>query len=213
MKIICVDKCQKLHNSNNNENSLSTMIDKGESPIIYFKPDSSLLTGSKPFFIPDFSSEIYCEAKLVIKINRLGKNIAKRFAHRYYEEVTIGIDLTAVDIFEKLKSNGLPWELSKVFDNSAPIGNFILKDELNTVSSNILFEVTEEDTSSCIQEYEAKNIFSEIDSIICFMSKLVTLKIGDLIFISLPMNRKKVNINNHITGRIDNKTILNFHIY
>jgi len=108
---------------------------ESEEPVLFMKPDTALLKDGKPFFMPDFSENMHYETELVVKINRLGKNIAERFAHRYYEEVTVGIDFTARDLQLKLKEKGLPWEISKSFDNSAAIGEFISKSELGDIQN------------------------------------------------------------------------------
>src|SRR5690606_26876434 len=108
---------------------------ESEHPVLFMKPDTALLKDGKPFMLPDFSSEMHYETEIVVKINRLGKNIAERFAHRYYDEITVGIDFTARDLQQKLKERGLPWEVSKSFDNSAVIGNFIPKSEIEEIQN------------------------------------------------------------------------------
>lgn len=177
-----------------------------EEPVIFMKSDASLLKDGKPFYIPDFSSDVQYEAELVIKINRLGKNIAKRFAHRYYEEVTIGIDMTARDLQQKYRKLGLPWELSKSFDNSAIIGEFIKCENLDNLDFHLDIngEMVQRGNSSCM--------IHRVDELIEYISKFVTLKIGDLIFTGTPEGVGRVNINDHIEGYIEKKKLLNFYI-
>jgi len=124
MKIFAVG----LNYASHNEEMKRTF--ESEEPVIFMKPDTALLKGGKPFYLPDFSEEVHYETELVIKVSRLGKNIAEQFADRYYEEITVGIDFTARDLQRKLKERGLPWEIAKAFDNSAPVGEFISKEEV-----------------------------------------------------------------------------------
>ena len=208
MKIICIGSDRSIY-KNNIENNLSEETGtESEIPLIYFKPDSALLSNNKPFFIPDFSTEIYSEVKLVIKINRLGKNIAGRFAARYYDEISVGIDLSAMNIRKKLVSNNYPWELSTAFDNSAIVGNFITKDTLLQNSKSILMLKNDQKCGIDL----GNDIISRIDETIAFLSTFFTLKIGDLIFLDIGLDKEKIAINDVLKGQIADKELLSVHI-
>jgi len=202
MKIICVDMNYASHNKEMHHTF------KEEELTIFMKPDSALLKDGKPFYIPDFSSDIQYETEVVVKINRLGKNISRRFAHRYYSEVTLGIDITAKDVQQKLRANGLPWEMSKAFDNSAVIGDFISLEELEEDINNLPFclKINEEK----VQEGNTKEMLFKVDEIIAYISRFFTLKIGDLIFTGTPVGIGKININDHLQGYIREKKLLDF---
>jgi len=159
-------------------------------PTIFMKSDSSLLKDGKPFFIPDFSSEIHYETEIVVKIDRLGKNIAERFAHRYYNEVTVGIDFTARDLQNKLRAQGLPWEISKAFDNSADL-------DIN---------------GKTVQEGNTQDMLFPVDKIIAYVSRFFTLKIGDLIYTGTPVGVGPVKIDDHLQGYIGEQKLLDFFV-
>lgn len=178
-------------------------------PTIFMKSDSSLLKDGKPFFIPDFSSEIHYETELVVKIDRLGKNIAERFAHRYYSEVTVGIDFTARDLQRRLREQGLPWEISKAFDNSAVIGTFIPLEKAGNV--NQLSFHLDMNGKTVQQGYTADMLFS-VDQIIAYVSRFFTLKIGDLIYTGTPVGVGPVSIGDHLEGYLGERKLLDFHV-
>ncbi|WP_243347943.1 fumarylacetoacetate hydrolase family protein [Parabacteroides sp. FAFU027] len=202
MKIIAVGWNYHDHNKEMNRSFIP------KEPTIFMKPDSALLKDGKPFFIPDFSERIEYEAELVIKINRLGKNIAPRFAHRYYNEVTVGIDFTARDLQQKLKENGAPWEISKAFDSSAVIGEFIpIPDESR---NNMEFHL--DINNDTVQRGNSADMIFKIDEIIAYVSHFFTLKIGDLIFTGTPSGVGPVNINDHLQGYIGDKKLLDFQV-
>ena len=159
---------------------------KLSEPTIFMKSDSSLLKDGKPFFIPDFSSEIHYETEIVVKIDRLGKNIAERFAHRYYNEVTVGIDFTARDLQNKLRAQGLPWEISKAFDNSAVLGTFVPLERVGDVN-RIPFHL--DINGKTVQEGNTQDMLFPVDKIIAYVSRFFTLKIGDLIYTGTPGRR------------------------
>jgi len=204
MKIICVGMNYAAHNKEL-QNSLVL-----ETPTIFMKPDVSLLKDGKPFYLPDFSSEIQYETEIVVRINRLGKNIAKRFAHRYYDEITVGIDITARDLQRELRAKGLPWELSKSFDNSAVIGGFISLESLDKEINDLQFclEVNE----NAVQIGYTKEMLFSVDEIIEYVSRFMTLKIGDLIFTGTPAGVGNLSVNDHLSGYIENKKLLDFYI-
>ena len=204
MKIICIGMNFASHNKEIH-NSLVL-----HEPVIFMKPDVSLLKDGKPFYIPDFSSDVQYEAEVVIKINRLGKNIAERFAHRYYDEITVGIDMTARDLQNEFRKKGLPWELSKSFDNSAVTGRFIsLKKERKDIR-NMNFQLNI--NGSTVQKGNTADMLFPVDKIIEYVSRFMTLKIGDLIFTGTPCGVGKVSLNDHIEGYIENEKLLNFYI-
>ncbi len=203
MKVIAVGMNYAAHNV-----ELNNTLELTE-PTIFMKSDSSLLKDGKPFFIPDFSSEIEYETEIVVKIGRLGKNIAERFAHRYYNEVTVGIDFTARDLQTKLRAQGLPWELSKAFDHSAVLGEFIPVDRVGDVNK-IPFHLDINGTK--VQQGNTSDMIFKVDEIIAYVSRFFTLKIGDLIYTGTPVGVGKVAINDHLQGYIGERKLLDFHI-
>ena len=178
-------------------------------PTIFMKSDSSLLKDGKPFFIPDFSSEIHYETELVVKIDRLGKNIAERFAHRYYSEVTVGIDFTARDLQRRLREQGLPWEISKAFDNSAVIGTFIPLEEAGNVNQ-LSFHL--DMNGKTVQQGNTADMLFSVDQIIAYVSRFFTLKIGDLIYTGTPVGVDPVSVGDHLEGYLGERKLLDFHV-
>lgn len=178
-------------------------------PTIFMKSDSSLLKDGKPFFIPDFSSEIHYETELVVKIDRLGKNIAERFAHRYYNEVTVGIDFTARDLQRRLREQGLPWEISKAFDNSAVIGTFIPLEKAGNVNQ-LSFHL--DMNGKTVQQGNTADMLFSVDQIIAYVSRFFTLKIGDLIYTGTPVGVGPVSIGDHLEGYLGERKLLDFHV-
>lgn len=178
-------------------------------PIIFIKPESAQLKNGNPFFIPDFSNEIHYETEMVVKINRLGKHIAEKFAHRYYNELTIGIDFTARDLQRDLKEKGHPWEIAKGFDSSAAIGDFIPKEEFSDIQDiNFHLDIN----SKTVQQGNTCDMIFSVDKIIAHVSKFFTLKIGDLIFTGTPAGVGPVTIDDHLEGYLENKKLLSFNI-
>lgn len=178
-------------------------------PVIFMKPDTALLRNGNPFFLPDFSDEIHYETELVLKINRLGKNISEKFAHRYYDEITVGIDFTARDLQRKQKELGLPWEIAKSFDNSAPIGEFISRNEIADIR-NINFRL--DINGNTVQHGNSGDLIYSFDKIIAYISRFFTLKIGDLIFTGTPAGIGGVSINDRLEGYIENRKLLDFRV-
>ena len=204
MKIIAVGMnymahCQELHANEK----------LPEEPVLFMKPDSALLKDSKPFFIPDFSKQIHYETELVVRICRLGKNIAPRFAHRYYDAVTVGIDFTARDLQNKLRSEGKPWEISKGFDNSAVIGDFVPVSRLKDVQ-NLYFYLTIDGNK--VQEGNTGDMLFKIDDLIAYISQFYTLKIGDLLYTGTPVGVGPVSINQHLEGYLEGEKLLDFYV-
>lgn len=203
MKIIAVGMNYAAHNK-----ELHHSLELSE-PTIFMKSDSSLLKDGKPFFIPDFSSEIHYETELVVKIDRLGKNIAERFAHRYYTEVTVGIDFTARDLQRKLREQGLPWELSKAFDNSAVVGTFVPVEQVGSIS-NLPFYL--DINGKTVQKGNTQDMLFSVDKIIAYVSRFFTLKIGDLIYTGTPVGVGPVQIDDHLQGYIGEQKLLDFFV-
>ncbi|PXV60274.1 2-keto-4-pentenoate hydratase/2-oxohepta-3-ene-1,7-dioic acid hydratase in catechol pathway [Dysgonomonas alginatilytica] len=181
-----------------------------DNPVIFIKPDSALLKDNKPFFIPDFSDDIHYELEVVVRINRLGKNIAERFAHRYYDELTVGIDFTARDLQTELKEKGLPWELSKGFDYSAVIGEFIPKSDLPGDINDLNFELKK--NGNQVQLGSTSDMIHSVDKIIDYVSRFFTLKIGDIIFTGTPAGVGRVDIDDHLEGFLENKKLFDFYV-
>ncbi len=204
MKIIAVGMNYAAHNK-----ELHHTLEQKE-PVIFMKPDSSLLKDGKPFFIPDFSSEIHYETEIVVRINRLGKSIAERFAHRYYDEITVGIDFTARDLQNRLREKGMPWEISKAFDNSAAIGTFVRLDEVGGDINNLSFRL--EKNGKAVQQGNSSEMLFKVDAIISYVSRFCTLKIGDLIYTGTPSGVAPVAIGDHLQGYIGERKLLDFFV-
>ena len=180
-----------------------------EEPIFFMKPDSALILNNKPFFLPDFSDEIHHEVEIVIKINRLGRNIEKKFAHRYYEYIGIGIDFTARDLQRKQAKAGKPWEIAKAFDGSAPLGRFIQRDKLPDYHA-IQFRL--EKNGIEVQNGNTKDMIFSFDELISYVSRFLTLKIGDLIFTGTPAGVGSVKIGDRLTAYMEDKRLLDFYV-
>lgn len=180
-----------------------------QEPVIFMKPDSALLKDGKPFFIPDFSEQVDYETELVVRINRLGKNIAERFAHRYYDAVTVGIDFTARDLQRKYRAEGKPWELCKGFDNSAAIGDWIPVERFKDIQQlNFHLDID----GKTVQRGYAGDMLFKINQIIAYVSRFCTLKIGDLLFTGTPVGVGPVQVNNHLEGYLEDEKVLDFYI-
>lgn len=182
---------------------------ENDEPVLFMKPDTALLKDGKPFMLPDFSKEMHYETEIVVKINRLGKNILERFAHRYYDEITVGVDFTARDLQKKLKERGLPWEISKSFDNSAAIGKFISKSEIEEIQ-NVNFHL--DINGKTVQQGNTEDMIYSVDKIISYISSFFTVKIGDLIFTGTPSGIGPVIINDHLQGYIEDRKLLDFKV-
>ncbi len=203
MKIICIGRNYVAHAQELNN-------DIPEEPVFFMKPDSSLLRNNEPFYIPSWTKEVHHEIELVIKINRVGKNIEKRFAYRYFDEIGLGIDFTARDVQNKLKDNGLPWEKSKAFDQSAVISTIFLDKTVFPVPEAIFFKLDKNGKS--VQEGNSELMIFSFEEIISHVSKYVTLKIGDLIYTGTPAGVGPVRIGDHLEGYLEDKKLLDFMI-
>lgn len=170
-----------------------------ESPLFFMKPDTAILRPGTPFFYPNFSTNVHFECELVVKINRVGKNIAEKFAHKYYDEIGLGIDFTARDLQAKCKEKGHPWEIAKAFEGSAPISKeFIPKSELN--QADIRFHMTK--NGEIVQQGSTSDMIFSIDQLIAHLSKFMTLKKGDLIYTGTPAGVGPVEIGDELKGYI-----------
>lgn len=204
MKIIAVGMNYAQHNKELGHTQ------ENREPVIFMKPDSAILKDGKPFFVPDFSHEVHYETEVVVRICRLGKNIAPCFAHRYYDAVTVGIDFTARDLQRKFREAGNPWELCKGFDNSAAIGTFISLEQAGGDLQNLDFHL---DIDGCeVQRGNTADMLFKIDDIIAYVSRFMTLKIGDLLFTGTPAGVGPVSVGQHLQGYLGGEKLLDFHI-
>lgn len=203
MKIICIGRNYVAHARElNNE--------VPEEPVIFMKPDSALLRNNESFYIPDFSNNIHYEIELVVRINRVGRHIEKRFACRYYNEIGLGIDFTARDLQDKLRKKGLPWEIAKGFDTSAVLANtFIPKDQLRD-PNGIKFHL--DINGKTVQQGDSSRMIFAVDEIISWVSKYFMLKMGDLIYTGTPAGTGPVNRNDHLEGYLEGQKLLDFHV-
>ena len=204
MKIFAVGLNYPQHNKELNET-----LYKGEVPVIFTKADSSLLKDGKPFFVPDDMGRIDYETEIVVRICRLGKAIPARFAHRYYDAVTVGIDFTARELQAELRKKGLPWEMCKGFDGAAAIGEWVSVEKFRDVQA-LQFHL--EINGKTVQEGRTSDMLFKIDEIIEYISKYFTLKTGDIIYTGTPVGVGPVNIDDHLTGYIEDRKVLEFNI-
>ncbi len=198
MKIFAVGMNYILHNK-----ELDGALYKPEKPVIFTKADSSLLKDGKPFFIPDWSSQVDYEAELVVRICRLGKGIPVRFAHRYYDAVTVGIDFTARDWQREARQQGLPWDICKGFDGAAVIG------EWQPVSEVMHFRL--DVNGRTVQQGCSDEMLYPIDELISYISQFYTLKTGDLLYTGTPVGVGPVHIGDHLQGYLEDRKVLDFH--
>ncbi len=192
MKIICIgrnytDHIKELDNQ------------RPAAPVVFLKPDTSILLKKQPFFIPEFSNDVHHEVELLVRINKIGKHVSQKFAHKYYDEIGLGIDFTARDLQTELKEEGLPWEKAKAFDGAAVVGNFIKKEEFKDIN-NIEFSLKR--NGKTVQKGNSMLMMWKIDALIEYVSKYFTLKIGDIIFTGTPAGVGRVEANDVLTGFI-----------
>ena len=197
MKLICIgrnytDHIKELEN------------EKPTDPVVFLKPDTSILLKKQPFFIPDFSDDVHHEVEVLIKINRVGKHISKKFAHKYYDEIGLGIDFTARDLQAQLKAKGLPWEKAKAFDGAAVIGEWLPKKNFDNIN-NLNFSLKKNE--EIVQNGNTSLMLWKIDEIIEYVSKYFTLKIGDIIFTGTPAGVGRVIANDRLKGFIEDKQL------
>ena len=202
MKIFAVGMNYALHNK-----ELDGALYKPEAPVIFTKADSALLKDGKPFFIPDWSERVDYEAEIVVRICRLGKGIPARFAHRYYDAVTVGIDFTARDWQEQARAKGLPWDVCKGFDGSAVIGQWVEKEKFRDVQA-LQFHLDINGTT--VQQGCTSDMLYKIDELIAYISTYFTLKTGDLLYTGTPVGVGPVRIDDHLEGWVEDRKVLDF---
>lgn len=202
MKIICIGL-----NYHSHIIELKSQIP--EVPVFFMKPETAMIVRNRPFFLPDFSKDIHYEVELLVRINKLGKSIQKKFAHTYYDEIGLGIDFTARDLQQKVRSEGLPWEITKSFDGSAIIGTFLPKSQFADLN-NIPFHLKLNDR--IVQQGNSNDMIFDIDTIIEYVSQFVTLKIGDIIFTGTPVGVGPVAINDRLQGYIGDQKLFDFRV-
>lgn len=202
MKIICIGRNYANHAKEMNA-------EMPEAPMFFMKPDTALLPKGNPFFYPNFTNDLHFECELVIKINRLGKNIAEKFAHEYYDHVGLGIDFTARDLQSQCKQKGHPWEIAKAFEHSAPLGKKFIPLKGMDIN-NINFHLDK--NGETVQKGNSSDMIFKVDQLIAYISQFMTLKIGDLIFTGTPAGVGPVQIGDHLIGYIEGEEILNLRI-
>jgi 2-keto-4-pentenoate hydratase/2-oxohepta-3-ene-1,7-dioic acid hydratase in catechol pathway len=193
MKIICIGR-----NYANHAKEMNSPIP--EEPMFFMKPDTALLPKKNPFFYPEFTKDLHYECEIVVRINKLGKNISEKYAHEYYDEIGLGIDFTARDLQQKCKEKGHPWEIAKAFEHSAPIGEKFL--DKNTLPlDNLNFSLYKND--QLVQQGNTQDMIFTIDKLIAYVSQFMTLKIGDLLFTGTPEGVGPVKIGDVLKGKIE----------
>ncbi len=202
MKIICIGRNYAKHIE-------ELANEKPDNPVIFLKPDSAVLLKNQPFFIPPFSNDIHYEVEILVKINKVGKYIEEKFAHKYYDEIGLGIDFTARDIQDKCKEKGLPWEKAKAFDGSAVIGEFIPKENLGDLN-NLKFSLHK--NSVLVQDGNTNAMLWKVDELIAYVSQFFTLKKGDVIFTGTPAGVGSVTENDLLVGAIEQQELFSIKI-
>ena len=201
MKIICVGKNYLKHIDELNSS-------KEDEPVIFLKPDTSIIQKNQPFFIPEFSNEIHYEIEIILKFNRLGKHIESKFSNKYFNQISLGIDFTARDFQNKFKKRGLPWDISKGFDNSALIVDW--KSIKNYDLDNINFRL--EKNGKIVQQSNSKNMIWKIDELIAYASKYFTIKIGDIMFTGTPEGVGVVSEDDFLEGFLGDEKVFSVKI-
>jgi 2-keto-4-pentenoate hydratase/2-oxohepta-3-ene-1,7-dioic acid hydratase in catechol pathway len=202
MKIICIGRNYTKHIEElNNE--------RPDEPVVFMKPDSAILLKQHPFVIPEFSEDIHHELEVIVKINKVGKYIEPKFAHKYYDEISVGIDFTARDLQQKLKDKGLPWEKAKAFDGSAVIGDFVSKSDLKSLD-NLNFEMTNNGVT--VQKGNTSFMLWKIDELIAYVSQFFTLKIGDIIFTGTPEGVAVVRPDDVLEGYLEGNKLFRIQV-
>jgi 2-keto-4-pentenoate hydratase/2-oxohepta-3-ene-1,7-dioic acid hydratase in catechol pathway len=202
MKIICIGRNYTKHIEElNNE--------RPNEPVVFMKPDSAILLKQHPFVIPEFSEDIHHELEVIVKINKVGKYIEPKFAHKYYDEISVGIDFTARDLQQKLKDKGLPWEKAKAFDGSAVIGDFVSKSDFKSLD-NLNFEMTNNGVT--VQKGNTSFMLWKIDELIAYVSQFFTLKIGDIIFTGTPEGVAVVRPDDVLEGYLEENKLFRIQV-
>jgi 2-keto-4-pentenoate hydratase/2-oxohepta-3-ene-1,7-dioic acid hydratase in catechol pathway len=202
MKIICIGRNYTKHIEElNNE--------RPDEPVVFMKPDSAILLKQHPFVIPEFSEDIHHELEVIVKISKVGKYIEPKFAHKYYDEISVGIDFTARDLQQKLKDKGLPWEKAKAFDGSAVIGDFVSKSDFKSLD-NLNFEMTNNGVT--VQKGNTSFMLWKIDELIAYVSQFFTLKIGDIIFTGTPEGVAVVRPDDVLEGYLEGNKLFRIQV-
>lgn len=193
MKLICIGR-------NYSDHIAELKNEKPKDPVIFLKPDTAILLKKQPFFIPEFSNDVQHEVEVLVKINKVGKHIDSKFAHKYYDDIGLGIDFTARDLQQTLKSKGLPWEKAKAFDGSAVVGRWVSKSNFDNLDA-LNFSLRK--NNELVQSGNTKDMLVSIDKIIAYVSQFFTLKIGDIIFTGTPAGVSSVSENDILEGYIE----------
>jgi 2-keto-4-pentenoate hydratase/2-oxohepta-3-ene-1,7-dioic acid hydratase in catechol pathway len=202
MKLICIGR--------NYSNHIAELLnEKPTEPVVFLKPDTAILLKKQPFFIPDFSENVQHEVEVLVKISRVGKYIATDYAHKYYDQLSLGIDFTARDLQQTLKQKGLPWEKAKAFDGSAVVGKWVSKSQFKNLD-NVSFSLKKNNT--IVQSGNTKDMLWDINHIIAYVSQFFTLKIGDIIFTGTPSGVGPVQPNDNLIGSIENEEFFNIKV-
>ena len=202
MKIICIGR-------NYTDHIAELENEKPENPVVFLKPDTAILLKGQPFFIPDFSQDVHHEVEVLVRINRIGKHIQPKFAHKYYDEIGLGIDFTARDLQAQLKAKGLPWEKAKGFDGAAVVGKWVAKAELPQVDE-LQFSLRK--NGETVQAGNTALMLWKIDELIAYVSQFFTLKIGDIIFTGTPAGVGPVAINDILVGELEGRELFNIKV-
>ena len=202
MKIICIGRNYTKHIE-------ELQNERPDEPVVFMKPDSAVLLRQHPFVIPEFSEDIHHELEIIVKINKVGKYIDAKFAHKYYDEIGVGIDFTARDLQQKLKDKGLPWEKAKAFDGSAVIGDFMQKNTFNSLE-NLTFEMT--NNGITVQKGNTDFMLWKIDELIAHVSQFFTLKIGDIIFTGTPEGVAAVRPDDILEGFLEGNKLFRIQV-
>ena len=202
MKIICIGR-----NYTDHIKELSN--EKPTDPVVFLKPDTSILLKGQPFFIPEFSQDVHHEVEILVRINRIGKHIQTKFAHKYYDEIGLGIDFTARDLQAKLKAKGLPWEKAKGFDGAAVIGKWLPKESLPHVDE-LNFSLTK--NGKTVQSGSSRLMLWKVDELIAYVSQFFTLKIGDILFTGTPAGVGPVALNDNLVGTLEVKELFSIKV-
>lgn len=202
MKIICIGR-----NYTNHIEELQN--ERPTEPVVFMKPDSAVLLKQHPFVIPEFTEDVHHEIEIIVKISKVGKYIEPKFAHKYYDEISVGIDFTARDLQNKLKAKGLPWEKAKAFDGSAVVGKFLPKSKFSSLE-NITFELMNND--KMVQKGNSSHMLWKIDELISYVSQFFTLKIGDIIFTGTPEGVAAVKPDDVLEGFLEGQQLFRIHV-
>ena len=203
MKIFCIGKNYALHNEEMDGRQYKTA-----EPVVFMKPESALLKNGKPFFLPEHLGRVDYEVEVVVRICRLGKNVSERFAHRYYDAITLGIDFTARDLQRRLKDNGHPWEIAKAFDGSAAIGEWVTNSFSFSEGTGVGFHL--DINGKTVQTGFTGDMLYKVDELISYISRFFTLKTGDMLFTGTPVGVGPVHVNDHLEGYLEDKKLLDF---